>query len=316
MDRTVLLRRLGSDPEGYGRRFGLSWRRSYPALVGYGLVAPLAIWVLLILVYPVLNTVYLSLTDTRIIGAPSKIIGLGNYESSVLTAAPFWRSVLLSIVWLVGNSIVQTIAAFAAALLLRQSWRFARQARIWVLLPWVIPTVAVAVIWQWMLNSNYGIISHTLRASGIIGSPLNVFGSPTGAMVGLIITNSWHWFALPAIVIFGAMQTVPVSLYDAAKVDGAGSVAQFRYITLPLIAPTLFVLELVGILWTFNVFDVIFYITRGGPADATLTAPVEIYYTAFKAWRIGEAAAMTVAVLLLLAIATVVYAKLFAPRRD
>ena len=118
------------------------------------------------------------------------------------------------------------------------------------------------------------------------------------------------------VVIFGAMQTIPVSLYDAAKVDGAGSVAQFRYITLPLIAPTLFVLELVGNLWTFNVLDVIFYITRGGPADATLTAPVEIYYTAFKAWRIGEAAAMTVAVLLLLAIATVVYAKLFAPRRD
>ncbi len=311
----MLLTRQGLGPVRRGRGFGLTWRRSYPALVGYVLLAPLAIWILLILVYPVFNTVYLSLTNARIIGAPSRLIGLGNYET-VIESASFWRAMLLSVFWLVGNGVVQTIAAFAAALLLRQSWRFARQARIWVLLPWVIPTVAVAVIWQWMLNSNYGIISHTLQASGIIGSPLNVFGSPAGALLGLVITNSWHWFALPAVVIFGAMQTIPVSLYEAARVDGAGSIAQFRYITLPMIARTLFVLELVGNLWTFNVLDIIFFITRGGPADASLTMPVELYYTAFKAWRIGEAAAMTVVVLVILAIASLLYVRRFAPRGD
>ncbi len=184
------------------------------------------------------------------------------------------------------------------------------------MLPWVVPTVAVAVIWQWMFNSNYGIIGHVLQAGGLISSPLNVFGSPDSALIGLIITNSWHWFPLPAVVIFGAMQTIPVELYEAAKVDGAGSFAQFRYITLPGIAKTLFVLELVGNLWTFNVLDVIFFITRGGPADATLTMPVELYYTAFKAWRIGEAAAMTLVVLVFVTIASVVYVKLFAPRGD
>jgi multiple sugar transport system permease protein len=309
----VLLRRKRLGPYGYARGLGLSWNRSYPTLIGYALLAPLAVWIALILVYPVFNTVYLSLTNTRIIGAPSGFIGLTNYQT-VIASPEFWRGLLLSLAWLVGNGIVQTIAAFATALLLRQSWRFARQARIWVLLPWVIPTVAVAVIWQWMLNSNYGIISHGLQASGVISSPLNVFGSPAGALLGLIVTNSWHWFALPAVVIFGAMQTIPSALYDAAKVDGAGPIAQFRYITLPMIARTLFVLELVGNLWTFNVLDIIFLITRGGPADASLTMPVELYYTAFKAWRIGEAAAMTIVVLGLLAAVSFLYVRRFAPR--
>lgn len=307
------MRRKQLGPHGYGRSLGLAWSRSYPAVVGYALLAPLAVWIVLILVYPVLNTVYLSFTNTRIIGAPSGLVGLTNYQT-VLASPEFWRGLILSLAWLVGNGIVQTIAAFATALLLRQSWRFARQARIWVLLPWVIPTVAVAVIWQWMLNSNYGIISHALQSSGVISSPLNVFGSPEGALLGLIVTNSWHWFALPAVVIFGAMQTIPVALYDAAKVDGAGPIAQFRYITLPMIARTLFVLELVGNLWTFNVLDIIFLITRGGPADASLTMPVELYYTAFKAWRIGEAAAMTIVVLGLLAVASFLYVRRFAPR--
>ncbi len=289
------------------------WTRSYPHMVGYALVAPLALWIFLILVYPVFNTLWLSTTDTRIIGGSFRFVALDNY-GAVLGSAEFWRGILLSIAWLVGNSIVQTVAAFGAALLLRQTWRLARQARIWVLLPWVVPTVAVAVVWQWMLNSNYGIINHALQAIGVITTPLNVFGSPVGALPGLILTNSWHWFPLPAVVIFGAMQTIPASLFEAAKVDGAGSIAQFRFITLPMIAPTLFVLELVGNLWTFNVLDVIYYITRGGPSDASLTAPVDLYYTAFKAWRIGEAAAMSVVVLALLAIASVVYVRFLKPR--
>jgi multiple sugar transport system permease protein len=301
--------------EGRQRPFGLRSAQTYPVVLGYALLAPLALLIVLVLVYPLLQALYLSLTNTRIIGGASELTGVGNY-GTVLTSSGFWRGLLLSLAWLAGHAVVLTVLSFGVALLLRRPSRFARIARVWVLLPWVIPTVAVAVIWQWMLNSNYGIISFVLQATGITSSPLNVFGSSKGALIGLILTNSWHWFALPAVVIFGAMQTIPEELYDAAKVDGAGAMAQFRHITLPMIARTLFVLELVGNLWMFNSFDVIFLITRGGPADATMTLPVELYYTAFKAWRIGEAAAMAVIMLVFLSLASFAYVKLFAPSED
>lgn len=292
-----------------------AWNRRYGTVVGYALLVPIVLWILLVLVYPVVNTLYLSLTSTRIIGSPYTLVGLKNYQT-VLESAQFWGGLLLSVVWLVGNILLQTVAAFVAALLLRQSWRLARQARIWVLLPWVIPTVAVAVIWQWMLNSNYGVISYLLTALGVIATPLNVFGSTDGALGGLIVTNTWHWFPLSAVVIFGAMQTIPADMYDAAKVDGAGVWSQFRYITLPSLKKVMFALGLVGGLWTFNILDVIYLITRGGPSDATTTLPVAIYYAAFKSFRIGEAAAMTIVAIVLLAVAAMIYVKLMAPRED
>lgn len=297
------------------RRFVAIRERTYRTAIGYALLAPLALWIALILVYPLINTIGLSLTNMRVVGSPSSFVGLDNY-ATVLASDDFWHGLLLSLLWLLGNSIVLTIVPFAVALFLRQPWRPARQARIWVLLPWVVPTVAVAVSWQWMLNSNYGVVNHLLEATGIISAPLNVFGSADLSLIGLILTNSWHWFALPAVVIFGAMQTIPSDIYEAAKVDGATNTQTFRHITLPMIAKVLFALELVGNLWTFNVLDIIFFITRGGPADATMTLPMELYYKAFKAWRMGEAAAMAVIVLILLTIVCAVYVKRFRPRED
>jgi multiple sugar transport system permease protein len=292
-----------------------SWRRRYPKLVGYVLLAPLAIWILLVLVYPIVNTLFLSLTDTGVIGSPSDVVGAANYQR-ILGSGDFWAAVLRSAAWLVGNVVVQTILAFATALFLNQAWWLARQARIWVLLPWVIPTVAVAVIWQWLLNTNYGIVPYLLQALHVISAPLNVFGSATGALPGLIVTNSWHWFPLSTVFIFGAMQTIPPELYEAASIDGAGALAQFRFITMPMLSSTLFALGLVGGLWTSNVLDIIYLITRGGPVDATTTLPVEIYDTAFRAFRVGQAAAMSIVAIVILGVAAVTYVKLMAPRED
>ena len=202
------------------------------------------------------------------------------------------------------------------ALLLSEGWWLARQARVWVLLPWVIPTVAVAVIWQWMLNTNYGIVSYLLQEIGITTEPINIFGSATGALPGLIVVNSWRWFPLAAIFIFAAMQTIPSHLYEAANIDGAGPLSRFRYITMPMLRNVLFALGLVGGLFTSNVLDVIYLITRGGPAEASTTLPVVIYDTAFRAFRNGQAAAMSVLAILLLGIAVMLYLKFMSPPRD
>ena len=182
------------------------------------------------------------------------------------------------------------------------------------MLPWVIPTVAVAVIWQWMLNSNYGVIHHLLGEAGIdLGAP---FGNPTWALYTIILVNSWHWFPLVAVVIYGALATIPDELYEAARMDGANAWQAFWRITFPLLQPILFALGLVGSLWSVNILDSIYLITEGGPAGSTTTMPVYVYDTAFSAFRSSHAAAASVLTVLVLTIAALLFVRLARPKED
>ena len=278
--------------------------------LGITLVAPLVLLMLVVIGFPLLNTVALSLQNQQVVGTASSFVGLDSYRA-VLGDSALWEALRRSGVWLVGNLVVQTVLAFSTALLLTRIGRWSRAARTWILLPWVIPTVAVAVIWQWLTNSNYGILTKVLGWIGL--DNVQFFADPTWAMPALIVMNSWHWFPLGAVIIYGALQTVPEEVYEAAKVDGANVWHRFWYITLPLLQPVLFALGLVGTLWSFNIVDSIYLVTRGGPAGSTTTAPVLIYDTAFKAFRASEAAAMSVSAIVLLAILAWLYIRFAKP---
>jgi len=182
------------------------------------------------------------------------------------------------------------------------------------MLPWVIPTVAVAVIWQWMLNSNYGVVYHVLETVGIdLGSP---FGSTATALPAIILVNSWHWFPLATVVIYGALATIPEEVVEAARMDGANAFQIFRAVTLPLLQPVLFALGLVGSLWSVNILDSIYLITEGGPAGSTTTMPVYVYDTAFSAFRASRAAAASVVTVVVLAVAAAVFVRVARPKED
>ncbi len=286
-------------------------RRSRPdTLLGIVLVAPLLLLMLLVIGYPLVNTVLLSLQNQGVVGTPSSFVGLDTYRA-VLGDGALWASLRRTGVWLIGNLVVQTVLAMGTALLLTRVGRWSKGARTWVLLPWVIPTVAVAVIWQWLTNSNYGIVAKGLGALGLDG--VQFFADPSWAMPTLIVMNSWHWFPLGTVIIYGALQTIPGEVYEAAKVDGANAWKMFWHITLPLLQPVLFALGLVGTLWSFNIIDTIYLTTRGGPAGSTTTAPVMIYDTAFKAFRASEAAAMSVAAIVLLGVIAWLYIRFAKP---
>jgi multiple sugar transport system permease protein len=262
---------------------------------------------LLVIGFPLLNTVLLSLRNQGIAGTPSEFVGLDTYRT-VLGDSGLWKSLGRSLVWLLGNMVVQTVLGFVTALLLSRVGRWSRAARIWVLLPWVIPTVAVAVIWQWLTNANYGIFAKLLGAIGIHDA--RFFADSTWAMPTLIVMNSWHWFPLGAVIIFGALQTVPTEVYEAATVDGASAWHTFWHITLPMLQPVLFALGLVGSLWSFNIVDSIYLVTKGGPGDASTTAPVFIYDTAFKAFHTSQAAAASLAAIVLVGVLAWLYIRL------
>jgi multiple sugar transport system permease protein len=281
--------------------------------LAYLLLAPLVLIMLLVIGYPLLNTVRLSLTNMSIIGSPSRFTGLHNYLT-VLQDARFQASLGRSVLWLLGNMVAVTVLAFGAALLLNRGGWLARRARVWLMFPWVIPTVAVAIIWQWLLNANYGVINYILQTTNLITKPLNVFGKPATSLAGLVLINAWHWFPLSAVIIFGALQTIPQEVYEAAKVDGANAWQTFWRITFPMLDKVLFALGLVGTLWTFNIIDTIYLITKGGPADASMTAPVYIYDQAFKAFRAGQAAAASVLSILVLALFAALYIRFARPK--
>lgn len=287
----------------------ISWEKVF----GFLLISPLLLILILTIGFPVISAVFSGFQDQRIIGSPSAFVGFDTYLK-VIEDSSFWDALGRSGLWVAVNLVVQTVLAFSVAFSLQQNGRWSNSARTWVVLPWVIPTVAVAIIWQWLLNSNYGVLHYLFGEIGVdLGSP---FGDPATALFSVIIVNSWHWFPLGAVVIYGALSTVPTEVIEAAKVDGATPGRIFWSITFPILQPVLFALGLVGSLWSFNVLDSIYLITEGGPLEASTTAPVYVYDLAFSEFRSSQAAAASVLTVLVLSVAALLFVRFGRPKED
>jgi multiple sugar transport system permease protein len=292
----------------------LSRNRS-EAIAGMLMVAPVLIWLAATILYPLGAAVAISLRDIRIIGSDGGFVGLGNYQD-VLQMARLWAALGRSLVWVAGNAVLQTLLALGTALLLNQRFRGVRLVRVWVILSWIVPTIVVVIIWRWLLGTSGGMVNHLLVSLGLTDRPIGFFAGPGSAMTSLVVINSWRWFPFVAVMLLAGLQRIPADLYEAAAIDGASPWQRFRRITWPLLQPTMLVLGVVGTLLSFNVFDIIWLTTAGGPSGATQTLPVLIYETAFKSYRLGQAAAMSVLVSLLLMTLAVLLTRALAPKGE
>lgn len=290
-------------------------RRRFSVFAQYGYVLPLLIWLLITIGIPLLIALHMSLFDVGVIGESGSFVGLDNYRV-VLASGEFWEAARRSVVWVVANAVLQTFAAFSAALFLRVKIHGTDLVRTWVIVPWVIPTVVVVVIWRWMLLASGGIVNYVLSLVHLIDQPVAFFGSGNAAFGSLVIINSWRWFPFLTVIILAGLLQIPEEQYEAAAVDGANQRQQMWYITLPGLQPVLFLLGLVGTLLSFNVFDIIWLMTAGGPGSSTETLPVLIYEVAFKRYEISQAAAMSVVMGTLLMALAVVFIKFMAPPID
>lgn len=289
-------------------------RKSRVSILPYLLIAPLAIWILLTVIVPVIDIIRDSFLNTTYVGTQGDFIGFKNYKS-VLTDANYWQAWLKSLHWLIGCTVIQTILGFGTALLLNGKGRFRSIARVWTVIPWVIPTIVVSIMWQWIFNSSYGILNYVLRSLGLISQSVNFLGGST-AMWTLILINVWHWFPFTAIIILAGLSTIDGSLYESADVDGANGLQKFRYITFPSLSNVTFALGVVGTLWCFNIFDIIYITTEGGPLGLTTTAPVYIYREAFKNYNISRSSAASIVTALLLMVVTAILVLLTRPKND
>jgi len=255
------------------------------------------------LTYPLGLGIWLAFTDTTI-GKRGIFIGLENFQY-LLTDPLWWNAVFYSVFYTAVATFGKFALGFWLALLLNNHFPFKSLLRAIVLLPWIVPTVLSAIVFWWIYDSQFSIISWALTRLGLIDHYIDFLGQPGMARASVIAANIWRGIPFVAICLLAGLQSISPSLYEAASLDGAAAWQRFRYVTLPLLMPVLSIVLTFSILFTFTDFQLIYAITRGGPNNATHLMATLAFQRAIGGGNLGEGAAIAVAMVPFLVIATV-----------
>jgi len=283
------------------------------SLVTYLYILPILVLIGIIFIYPLSQVLISSFYNIRLGAQEGIFVGLDNYRL-IFSEPVFWKSVRSSLIWTFGNLILQLIIPLGVAILLNQKLRGMHFARTLILLPWIIPMVALAVSMRWMLLPGIGIFNEILKNT--IGAQINFLGSQSAAMPTLIILNTWKWLPFGTLLILTALQTIPREVYEAARVDGANFWKQFIYITFPLLGKVIWFMGYLILVWNFNTFDTIWLTTEGGPGHIMQTLTILVYRRAFKVFRLGEGAAIATMSAAFLMVMGILYFKFLSPKRE
>jgi len=267
------------------------------------LLAPALLTIALLIGWPLYVIVQMSarpgkaLAISQLMAQP---LGTANFDR-VLHQPALWHAFGHSAVYTLGSLVPAFVAGLLFALLFHRVFPARRWLRSMLLLPWAVPGVVVSVTFLWMLDASYGVVNAVLRDLGLLSTDIAWFVDARTAMTAVLVPTVWKSFPFFTITILAALQSIPESLYEAARVDGATPLQQFRHVTWPGIAGPASLAALLNALWTFREFDIIYASTRGGPAGATETLGILVYREAFESFRFGTAGAIGV---LMLATAT------------
>lgn len=269
---------------------------------GYLLLAPAVLLMALIIVFPILLSVDISLQDVRVarIG-DSEPRTFENYDWLV-NSGEFWSSLLvtLRLVLVVGG--ISLAIGLATALLVNNRFHGRSLARLFVALPWAVPEVVATVIWAWMLDSSFGLFNWLLLTTRVINAPFQFTSDPTAAFSAVAAVMIWKGYPLMSIMLLAGLQSIPEEHYQAAKVDGASAWQRLVYITLPSLAPVIGVTMVMTTLWVFRDFAIIHVLTRGGPIGSTTTLSILTWEQSFSFFRMGQGAAVGVVTMVICAI--------------
>lgn len=280
-------------------------RRSQQPWLPWLFLAPAALGYIVFYLWPTIRGIWLSFTEYNLL-TPAKFVGLANYER-MFQDPIFWNSMRVTVLYVVLNIGIQTVVALLIAVLMHRLTKstFVRSV---VLSPYLVSNVVAAIVWLWILDTQFGIFNQFLEWVGIgkIGFLTDeVWAIPTIAMI-----NVWRHMGYTALLIFAGLQTLPESVYEAARMDGASETRIFFSITMPLLRPILALVLIMTIIGSFQVFDTVAVTTGGGPANATNVLQMYIYDLAFGRFQFGYASAMSVALLVVLSIITIIQFKL------
>jgi len=263
---------------------------------------PAATILLLFLTYPLGLGIWMGFTDARI-GRPGVFIGLENYFS-LFDDDVFWLSVFNTIVYTVAATIAKFGLGLWLALLLNHALPFKAIIRAIVLLPYIVPTVLSAIVFWWIYDPQFSIVSWSLHRMGLIDQFIDFLGVPWHARWSVIVANVWRGIPFVAICLLAGLQTISPSLYEAAALDGANAWQRFRHVTVPMLMPILAVVLTFSVLFTFTDFQLIYAITRGGPLNATHLMATLAFQRAIPGGDLGQGAAISTAMIPFLVAAT------------
>ncbi len=270
------------------------------------LMLPLLAVMIAVVGWPLTDTVRLSFTDARLIGTQGQFVGFENYQKAV-TGLPFRDALVITAIFALVSVGIELVLGILAALLLDQEFRGRTLLRALMILPWALPTIVNATLWRLIYNPEYGALNALLTQLGILSSYRSWLGEPSSAMVSLIVADAWKNFPLVALIGLAALQAVPKDIKAAAVVDGAGAFARFRFVLWPYLAGPLMVALVLRTIEAFKVFDIIWVMTRGGPANTTRSLSILVYQEAFSFQRAGSGASLALIVTLIITLLAAFY---------
>ena len=251
-------------------------------------ILPVVVVVAIFIVYPLISTIIMSVTNDA-----GSFVGTANYDS-ILHSSRTTRATFNTIYYVGVSVLMQLVIGTAAGILLNEKFRFQSILRAITLLPWVVPGIVAAMAWAWMLNTDFGIINVLLKSLGLISGSVSWLTNPATVMPAQIAVNIWKMFPFVAIMVLAGLQSIPLSLYEAARVDGAGFWHEVFHITLPQLRPVLGAITLLLLISGVNSITIIYAMTQGGPADRSMITSLQIYDEAFQYFDFGEASALSI----------------------
>jgi multiple sugar transport system permease protein len=264
---------------------------------------------------PVLWALNLSFHEASALSPTWTWIGTANYVE-ISGSGRYWDAFRRSLFFGFGSVVLQLVIGVGTALMLSREFRGVILARAMIFLPYLIPTVVVAMVFRLMMNGQYGIINVALIDLGVLDEGIVWLGNPDIAMYSLIVMNSWKFAIFITIMVLARLQSIPQQFYEAATMNGAGPIRKFRDVTLPQIKGVILLVLLLRGIWMFNKFDVIWIATGGGPGRSTTTIPIHIYRVAFLEFDLGMAGAIAGTLFAFLGIGAVIYFAGFSPAEE
>lgn len=278
------------------------------------LITPCFLFVIVLALYPILYSFYLSLHKI-ILGLPSighPFIGLGNYRELLHDRVAI-HSLINTFIFVFVSTSLEILFGLIIALVINKQFRGRGLVRAAILVPWAIPTVVSSQMWRFIFNDNYGLLNYILFGS-VTSSYTAWLAHPVSAFAAIVVADVWKTSSFAGLLILAGLQTIPDELYEAARIDGASAWQQFKKITLPLIKPALLIALLFRTMDAFRVFDLVFVMTQGGPADSTNVLQFYGYKKIFAEGFMGYGSTISVLVFLITFIISMVYIRAIGTR--
>lgn len=280
--------------------------------IGLLFILPAFLYMLVFVGYPIISNIILSLqnvTVKNLVNGTKEFVGFANY-AALFSDEVFLKAVKNTLVFTVGCLVFQFVIGFALAVFFNKKFTFAKPVRGLLMMPWMIPMTITALIFKFMFATDVGILNYILRSHGIISENIEWLTNPHTAMIAVVAANIWIGIPFNTILISTGLTTIPQELYESASIDGANGRQKFVRITLPLLRPTIESVLVLGFIYTFKVYDLVYVMTEGGPVNATHLLSTYSYKLSFDMFQYSKGSAVANVLFVILLLVGVLYLKI------